>query len=255
MIFTGNAYNSLKFNSNNNYEKKDNKIIKENIIEPERTNNKNNNNINENINDNKLNNFEQKKNTIFNMSNNTYITEPLNKNNNKIINFNEEMVEIECICDKSTYTSKEDIIQCILCHKYQHLECIYQAQYTEPYLCFNCQFKNNHFYLKWKKTILPAREIIYKKKWEEDKNLLKEGTKKFEINLNLKELNAIYNSDNNNSHYIAFLCLTNNGKPLRLGFPYNIKIHINNNKFYFTKSKAFKRPLLLALDTLIISIG
>ena len=182
------------------------------------------------------------------MSNNTYITEPLDKNNNKIINFNEEMVEIECICDKSTYTSKEDIIQCILCHKYQHLECIYQAQYTEPYLCFNCQFKNNHFYLKWKKTILPAREIIYKKKWEEDKNLLKEGTKTFEFNLNLEELNSKYNRNNNNSHYIAFLCLTNNGKPLRLGFPYNIKIHINNNKFYFTKNKCFKRPLLLALD-------
>ena len=138
----------------------------------------NSNNINENINDNKLNNPEQKTNTILNMSNNTYITEPLNKNNNKNININEEMVEIECVCDKSTYTSKEDIIQCILCHKYQHLECIYQAQYTEPYLCFNCQFKNNHFYLKWKQTILPAREIIYKKKMGRRQKFIKRRDKK-----------------------------------------------------------------------------
>ena len=88
------------------------------------------------------------------------------------------------------------------------------------------KLKNNHFYLKWKKTILPAREIIYKKEWEENKLLLKEGTKTFGFYLGVEELNFAYNKDNNNSNYITFLCLTNNGKPFQLGFPDNLKITI-----------------------------
>jgi len=47
---------------------------------------------------------------------------------------------------------------------------------------------------------------------------------------------------------LAFLCLTNNGKPFHLGFPDNINISINDKKFYNTESKGFKRPLLLALE-------
>ena len=202
--------------------------------------------INENISNNKPNNFNLKPNSIYNMPNNNYINRDINKNKNYS---NEEHIIIECICNNYNFNSKKDIIQCILCHKYQHLSCIFQAQYTTPYLCFNCQFKNNHFYLKWKKTILPAREIIYKKQWEDNKELLKEGTRKFEFYLNIPELNAIYNSDNNNSHYLAFLCLTNNGKPFHLGFPDNINIQINGKQFYFTENKGFKRPLLLALDS------
>ena len=207
--------------------------------------NKNNNNINENINNNKYNKFDNKTTSIFNMSNNSFIPEYSNKYKNYN---NEENIDIECICEFKNYNSKKDLIQCILCLKFQHISCIHQAQYTTPYLCFNCQFKNNHFYLKWKKTILPAKEIIYKKKWEEDITLLKEGTKKFEFYLNLNELYSLYNYDKNNSHYLAFLCLTNNGKPFHLGFPDNINIQINNKQFYFTESKGFKRPLLLALD-------
>ena len=207
--------------------------------------NKNNSSINENISNNKPNNFIKKPNSLYNLSNNSYINRGINKNKNYS---NEEHIIVECICNNNNFQSKKDIIQCILCHKYQHLSCIFQAQYVTPYLCFNCQFKNNHFYLKWKKTILPAREIIYKKQWEDNKDLLKEGTKKFEFYLNIPELNSMYNSDNNNSHYLAFLCLTNNGKPFHLGFPDNINIQINNKQFYFTENKGFKRPLLLALD-------
>ena len=203
--------------------------------------NKNNSSINENISNNKPNNFIKKPNSLYNLSNNSYINRGINKNKNYS---NEEHIIVECICNNNNFQSKKDIIQCILCHKYQHLSCIFQAQYVTPYLCFNCQFKNNHFYLKWKKTILPAREIIYKKQWEDNKDLLKEGTKKFEFYLNIPELNSMYNSDNNNSHYLAFLCLTNNGKPFHLGFPDNINIQINNKQFYFTENKGFKRPLL-----------
>ena len=106
---------------------------------------KNNNNMNENINHNKFNNFECKKNSVFYVPNNTYASLLINRYKNN--NINEEIVELECVCDNYNYTSKKDIIQCILCSKYQHLSCIYQAQYTQPYLCFNSQFKKNHFYL------------------------------------------------------------------------------------------------------------
>ena len=209
---------------------------------------KNNNNCNENLNNNKTNNYENRTNTIFNMSNNVYTSQSSNKNIFNNDNNIQERIEVDCICDNNFYENKKDIIQCFLCHKYQHLSCIYQSQYITPYICFNCQFINYHFYLKWKKTILPAKEIIYKKKWEEDKDLLKEGTKKFEFFLNIKELAAQYNNDNNNSHYIALLCLTNNGKPFQLGFPDNMKIQINNKQFFFTDKKGFKKPLLLAID-------
>ena len=221
-------------------------LMSSDTINYEINQNNNNININENINNNKTNHSKNKTNSIFNMSNNSYISQPFNNKNKNY--FNEENVQMECICDNKNYSSKKELIQCVLCHKYQHLSCIYQAQFTMPYLCFNCQFKNNHFYLKWKKTILPAREIIYKKKWEEDKELLKEGTKKFDFYLNLNELNSLYNNDSNNSHYLAILCLTNNGKPFHLGFPDNINIQINNKPFYFTENKGFKRPLLIALD-------
>ena len=167
----------------------------------------------------------------------------------------QEKIEIECICGKPNQIifSKNDLKQCILCKKYQHKLCIHQAQYITPYVCFNCQFKNNHFYLRWKKTILPAQELIYKKKWEDDPKLLKEGTKNFEFYLNLKELYETFNintnnNNENNSFYLAFLCLTNNGKPFHLGFPDNINIAINDKKYYNTESKGFKRPLLLALE-------
>ena len=206
-----------------------------------------NNNINENINVNESNNFENKSNALFNMSNGTYINDSRNKNIN---NNNEESLQVECICDNKDYTSKNELIQCFLCQKYQHLSCIYHAQYISPYICFNCQFQNNHFYLRWKKTILPAREFIYKKKWEDDTSQLKDGTKKFEFYLNLNELYSLYNNDklNPNSHYLALLCLTNNGKPFHLGFPDNVNIQINGKQFYFTEGKGFKRPLLLSLD-------
>ena len=87
--------------------------------------------------------------------------------------FNNTFCDIECICDNNNYLSKTQLIQCFLCHKYQHISCIFQARFIKPYICFNCQFKNNHFYLRWKKTILPAKEVIYSKKWAKKPNLLK----------------------------------------------------------------------------------
>ena len=168
------------------------------------------------------------------------------------INLVNEYLEVECICDNKNYESKNKIIKCFLCHKYQHLSCIYQAKFIKPYIRFNCQFKNNHFYLKWKKTILPAKEIIYSNKWIKDKALLKKGTKKFTFFLNLNELYELNkeknNKNDNNSHFLAFLWMTNNGKPFHLGFPDNISININNNEFYSTDNKGFKYPLLLSLD-------
>ena len=190
-------------------------------------------------------------NTLINTFNayNPKISNNFNMQYSKNFFLNQEKLELECICDKQTFESKNDLKQCILCHKYQHIECIHQAQEITPYLCFNCQFKNVHFYLRWKKTILPAKEFIYKKKWEDDISLLKQGTKKFEFYLNLKELYETFtDTNNNNSYYLAFLCLTNNGKPFHLGFPDNINIEINDKKFYNTESKGFKRPLLLALE-------
>ena len=160
-----------------------------------------------------------------------------------------EYVDIECICDNKKYDPNNKLIQCFLCHKYQHLSCIFQAKYIKPYICFNCQFKNNHFYLRWKKTILPAKEIIYSNKWIKDKSLLKKGKKKFHFLLNLNELYDLnINKNDNNSHYLAFLWLTNNGKPFHFGFPDNISIKINSNDFYSTENKQFKYPLLLSLD-------
>ena len=168
------------------------------------------------------------------------------------INLINEYLEVDCICDNKNYESKNKIIKCFLCNKYQHLSCIYQAKFIKPYICFNCQFKNNHFYLKWKKTILPAKEIIYSNKWIKDEALLSKGTKKFTFYLNLNELYELNkeknNKNENNSHYLAFLWMTNNGKPFHFGFPDNISIKINNNEFYSTDNKGFKYPLLLSLD-------
>jgi len=167
-----------------------------------------------------------------------------NLGNNKL---NNDFCEVECICEVKSYISKTQIIQCFLCHKYQHITCIYQAKYIKPYICFNCQFRHNHFYLRWKKTILPAREIIYQKKWAKKQALLTNGTKTFKFSLNLNELYRL-NQDKNNSHYLAFIWLTNNGKPFNFGFPDNINIKINGKDFYSTESKGFKYPLLLSLD-------
>ena len=167
-----------------------------------------------------------------------------NLGNNKL---NNDFCEVECICEVKSYISKTQIIQCFLCHKYQHITCIYQAKYVKPYICFNCQFRHNHFYLRWKKTILPAREIIYQKKWAKKQALLTNGTKTFKFSLNLNELYRL-NQDKNNSHYLAFIWLTNNGKPFNFGFPDNINIKINGKDFYSTESKGFKYPLLLSLD-------
>ena len=171
--------------------------------------------------------------------------------NSKNYPYHKEKLDIECICDKQNYSSKNDLKQCILCHKYQHKSCINLAQEISPYLCFNCQFKHNHFYLRWKKTILPAKEFLYQKKWEDDPSLLKQGTKNFEFYLNMKDLYEEFsnnNSEESNSYYLAFLCLTNNGRPFHLGFPDNINIAINDKKFYNTESKGFKRPLLLSIE-------
>ena len=177
------------------------------------------------------------------------------KNNSQYKNFHNQQkkIEIECICGNNKIRSINEVKQCILCKKYQHISCIHQAKELTPYICFNCQFENNHFYLKWIRAILPAKEFIYKKRWEDDPSLLQEGTKNFEFNLNLKEIYDTYNinpnnNNENNSYYLAFLCLTNNGKPFHLGFPDNINISINEKKFYNTASKGFKRPLLLALE-------
>jgi len=41
-------------------------------------------------------------------------------NNNS--NINQEKLDIECICEKQSYYSKNNLKQCILCHKYQHIE-------------------------------------------------------------------------------------------------------------------------------------
>ena len=160
---------------------------------------------------------------------------------------NNSLCEVECICGVKSYISKTQIIQCFLCHKYQHITCIYQAKYVKPYICFNCQFRNNHFYLRWKKTILPAQEVIYSKKWAKKQNLLNKGTKTFKFSLNLNELYKL-NSDKNSSHYLAFIWMTNNGKPFNFGFPDNINIKINGKDFYSTETKGFKYPLLLSLD-------
>ena len=162
---------------------------------------------------------------------------------------NNTFCEIDCICDNKTYISKTQIIQCFLCHKYQHISCIFQAKYVKPYICFNCQFRNNHFYLRWKKTILPAKEVIYSKKWAKKPNLLSKGTKTFKFSLNLNELYRL-NTDKNSSHYLAFIWLTNNGKPFHFGFPDNISIKINGKDFYSTETKGFKYPLLISLDNI-----
>ena len=162
-------------------------------------------------------------------------------------NLNNSFCEMECICDNKSYISKTQIIQCFLCHKYQHISCIFQAKYIKPYVCFNCQFRYNHFYLRWKKTILPAKEVIYEKKWAKKEVLLKNGTKIFKFTLNLSELYKL-NVDKNSSHYLAFIWLTNNGKPFNFGFPDNINIKINGKDFYSTETKGFKYPLLLSLD-------
>ena len=164
-----------------------------------------------------------------------------------------KILDIECICNNKNYSSQNELIQCILCHKYQHISCIHQAKNLSPYIWFNCQFKKNHFYLRYIKTILPAQVFIYKKQWEEEPLFLKKRTKNFEFHLSLKELYKTYNINmnnisENNSYYLAFLCLTNNGKPFKLGFPDNINITINSKKFYNTESKWFKRPLFLALE-------
>ena len=52
----------------------------------------------------------------------------------------------------------------------------------------------------------------------------------------------------NSSYYLAFIWLTNNGKPFNFGFPDNINIKINGKDFYSTETKGFKYPLLLSLD-------
>ena len=156
------------------------------------------------------------------------------------INLNNSFCEMDCICENKSYLSKSQIIQCFLCHKYQHISCIFQAKYIKPYVCFNCQFRYNHFYLRWKKTILPAKEVIYEE-------LLKNGTKTFKFVINLSELYKL-NTDKNSSHYLAFIWLTNNGKPFNFGFPDNINIKINGKDFYSTETKGFKYPLLLSLD-------
>ena len=160
---------------------------------------------------------------------------------------NNVLYEVECICDNKEYLSKSQIIQCFLCHKYQHISCIFQAKYIKPYICFNCQFRNNHFYLRWKKTILPAKEIIYSKKWAKKQTLLNKGTKTFKFSLNLNELYRL-NTDKTASHFLAFIWLTNNGKPFHFGFPDNINIKINGKDFYSTETKGFKYPLLLSLE-------
>ena len=169
--------------------------------------------------------------------------------NNKFgnINLNNSFCEMDCICENKSYLSKSQIIQCFLCHKYQHISCIFQAKYIKPYVCFNCQFRYNHFYLRWKKTILPAKEVIYEKKWAKKEELLKNGTKTFKFVINLSELYKL-NTDKNSSHYLAFIWLTNNGKPFNFGFPDNINIKINGKDFYSTETKGFKYPLLLSLD-------
>lgn len=256
MLNNSDIHNGNKYNMNNNNGKRDDKIntnkfeLRRNtnrIRAKENNNNLNENNINNNIN-NRFNNINNKNSSIFNMSNNEYISTPKNTYmNNNIPNNNEEKIEIECICSNNIY-SKFDMIQCLLCNKYQHISCIFKAKDILPYVCFNCQFKNNHFYLKWKKTILSAKEVIYKKQWEDNKKELVEGTKVFQFYLDLNELDSKYNKDGNNSHYIVFLWLTNNGRPFQLGFPDNVKIEINNKKFFLTDNKGFKRPLLLAID-------
>ena len=166
-----------------------------------------------------------------------------NRNNS----LNNTFCEIECICETKNYISKTQIIQCFICQKYQHISCIFQAKYSKPYICFNCQFKNNHFYLRWKKTILPAKEVIYSKKWAKKDILINNGTKTFKFSLNLSELYKL-NTDKNASHFLAFIWLTNNGKPFNFGFPDNINIKINGKDFYSTETKGFKYPLLLSLD-------
>ena len=166
--------------------------------------------------------------------------------NNKL---NNDFCEVECICEVKSYISKTQIIQCFLCHKYQHITCICQAKYIKPYICFNCQFRHNHFYLRWKKTILPAKEIIYQKKWAKKQTLLTNGTKTFKFSLNLNELYRLnQDKEKNSSHYLAFIWLTNNGKPFTFGFPDNINIKINGKDFYSTETKGFKYPLLLSLE-------
>ncbi len=63
--------------------------------------------------------------------------------NNKIKqekNYINDYLNIECICDNKNNESKSKLIKCFLCHKFQHLSCIYQAKFIKPYICFNCQF-------------------------------------------------------------------------------------------------------------------
>ena len=239
--------NYLNYNRNNN-----NNFMKQ-------TNLFNNNNFSLNQ---YMNPYNQQMNAISNYNNN------INNFTNSINNFNnnynaqfgsknylrfKEKFELDCICNNQNYISKNELKQCIICNKYQHKQCINQAHTIIPYICFNCQFKYNHFYLRPKKTILPANEFIYKKEWEDDPSLLKEGTKSFEFYLDLEEIYETYNininnNNENNSYFLAILCLTNNGKPFHLGFPDNINISINEKKFYNTESKGFKRPLLLSIE-------
>ena len=230
-------------------------------------NNNNNNFINQNriFNNNNfmmnqyMNSYNQQINSIPAFSNVNRMITPINNFNNynqqyTSKNFQQkEKLDIECICFNNNYSSKKELKHCIICKKYQHKACIHQAQYITPYICFNCQFIYNHFYLKPIETILPAHEFIYKKEWEDDTSLLKQGTKNFEFDLDIKEIYNKYNINptninEDNSYYLAFLCLTNNGKPFHLGFPDNINISINDKKFYNTESKGFKRPLLLSIE-------
>ena len=269
MLLNSNNYNKANFNISQNNMTNNNNINKnmnfgiplmQNYINYHRNNNNNYINQTRFFNNNNFpmsqyqNPYQQQIKQIPNYTNYNQLFPSYNiPSQNKKNNHPRKTVEIECICNNKNSSVQNDLIQCILCHKYQHKSCIHQAGKLSPYICFNCQFKNNHFYLRYIKTILPAQEFIYKKQWEEDPSFLKEGTKNFEFHLDLKELYKSYNINmnnisENNSYYLAFLCLTNNGKPFQLGFPDNINITINGKKFYNTESKGFKRPLLLALE-------
>ena len=79
-------------------------LMSSDTINYEINQNNNNININENINNNKTNHSKNKTNSIFNMSNNSYISQPFNNKNKNY--FNEENVQMECICDNKNYSSK-----------------------------------------------------------------------------------------------------------------------------------------------------
>ena len=268
MILNSNPnYNDANFNfsqdivSNNRINFRPNPYM-QNYLNYNPGNNSNNNNFiyqsgffNNSVNQ-YMNPYNQQINAMSNFHNTQNIINPIYSNSNNQfgsknhLNYKEN-IELDCICENQNYISKNELMQCILCNKYQHKECINKAKEIIPYICFNCQFMNNHFYLRHIKTILPAKEFIYKKKWEDDPLYLKEGTKTFEFPLDLHELYEKYDiniNNQNNSYYLAILCLTNNGKPFHLGFPDNINISINDKKFYNIDNKGFKRPLLLAIE-------